>query len=197
MSAAHAAASAPRRSVVLVGLAFVVVVAGCRPDNHLEGFDVTLIPVVDCTQTNLTVDCADEGVLAETTITARWIVERADSGIGIALTTHDGVTLPGWRFANDLSVTEVPGCSGEGGDCTFVRHRTASIDANDDGCTRQTNRVFAGHTSADDTDVIEGFFSDIAAADENCGTASTTELTWAVTARRVDDPVLARQEAQR
>ena len=46
-------------------------------------------------------------------------------------------------------------------------------------------------------DVIEGFFSDITAADENCGTASTTELTWAVTARRVDDPVLARQEAQR
>ena len=194
--------SAPRAAASRIGLSFVVVVSAlgasaCAPESGLEGFDVTLVPVVDCTQTNLTVDCADEDVLAQTKVTARWIVERSDTGIGVAVTTHDGVTLPGWRFANDLSVTEVPGCSGEGGLCTFARHRTASVDDNDNGCTRQSNRVFAGHTSADDAEVLEGFFSDVTAADENCGTASTTEQTWSVTARRVDEPVLARQEAQR
>jgi hypothetical protein len=188
MTRVHAAVSA-------LVLAFGA--AACAPPSGLEGFDVTLVPVVDCTQTNLNVDCADADVLAQTTVTARWIVERSDVGIGVALTTHDGLTLPGWRFLNDLSVTEVPGCSGEGGECTFVRHREATVDENDNGCTRQGNRVFAGHTTADSTDVIEGFFSEITAADENCGTATTSERTWSVTARRVDEPVLARQGVQR
>jgi hypothetical protein len=196
MSALRAVASL-RQLVLLLVVVGGVAFTACAPQSRLEGFDVTLVPVVDCTQTNLTVDCADEDVLAQTTLTTRWIVERSESGIGVAVTTHEGVTLPGWRFENDLSVTEVPGCSGEGGVCTFARHRTASVNDNDNGCGRQSTRVFAGHTSADDANLVEGFFSDITAADENCGTASTTEQTWSVTARRVDEPVLARQEAQR
>jgi hypothetical protein len=174
-------------------MAAVLLGAACG-DPRLEGWDVTLTPTVDCTQTNLNVDCTDPAELAATTVQARWIIERAATGIGIVLTTHEGLTLPGWRFNNDLSVAEVPGCLGEGGECSFVRYRTSSVDANDNNCLRETSRVFAGHTAVDDTDVIEGFFSDLAGATEACGTATTTETTWSVVARRAADPALARDE---
>lgn len=186
-------------SSIVVGVAAVVALGlgACASQTRLEGWDVTLSPTVDCTQTNLSLDCVDESTLAATTIEARWVIERAASGIGIALTTHEGLTLAGWRFANDLTVAEVNGCLGEGGQCSFVRHRTSSVDANANNCARESNRVFAGHALPDTADVIQGFFSDFTSASEECGTASATEQTWSVTARRVDEPVLAREEAAR
>jgi hypothetical protein len=187
--------TACRGRALLGCLALVTAAAGCAPATKLEGWDVTLVPVVDCSQTNVTVDCADPTVLGQTSIRARWVLERSDTGIGVALTTHEGVTLPGWRFNNDTTVTAVPGCSGEGGECTFVRSRAASVDDNAGGCARESNRVFAGHVVPEEPDVLNGFFSDVAASSEECGTATTTEQTWSVVANRTADPVLARAEA--
>jgi hypothetical protein len=181
---------------VIAGVAAVALGGTGCDGPALEGWDVTLTPIVECTQTNLNLDCTDAEVLAQTTVEARWIIERASAGIGIVLTTHEGQTLPGWRFANDRRVTEVPGCLGEGGECSFVRYRTSVVDVNDNNCRRETNRVFAGHSTVDDDELIEGFFSDLAGVSAECGTATNTEFTWAVSARRAAEPVLARDEVQ-
>jgi hypothetical protein len=196
-----ACAPGPERTLARGAFGFVVGISvawglsGCASPPALQGWEVTLVAIVDCTKTNLTVDCVDEDVLAQTAVTARWIVEHSETGIGIAVTTHQGETLAGWRFANDKSIAELPGCAGEGGECSFARRRTSSSDGAGLGCQRETALALAAHTPLDEPDRLQGFWSNVAVATEECGTATTTEQTWSVVGRRVDEVVLARERA--
>ncbi|MBM4283409.1 MAG: hypothetical protein FJ137_22585, partial [Deltaproteobacteria bacterium] len=85
----HAPRGAVLDAVLGASLILVSVTAGCAPSSDLEGWDVTLVSVVDCSQTNVTVDCADPAVLGQTALSARWVIERSDTGIGVALATHE------------------------------------------------------------------------------------------------------------
>jgi hypothetical protein len=183
----------PAGGLAAAGLAATL---ACGQPAGLEGWDVTLTLTEDCTQTNLNRACVDPLVLAATTVEARWLFDPAETGIGVALTTEDGITLAGWRFANDGRVALVPGCGAEGGVCSFVRHRTLQVDANNNDCARSTERVFAGHTDPDDQTTITGVMSDEAIESEQCGTPTIRTVAWTVAATRADEPVLAREEAQ-
>ena len=167
----------------------------CGGPSLLEGWDVTLTPVLDCTQTNLSVDCVDDAELAAITVQGRFLVSLSEQGLGIALTTHEGLTLPGWRFENDGRTADVEGCDGSGGECTFARRRTASVDENAGGCARAADHVFAGTTTDEVAGVLEGLYSQITTASEECGTSSIVQAAFVVTGRRVDEPVLAREQA--
>ncbi len=184
---------------------FVVVVAvsgllgslgcflGCGPPPPLTGFDVTLVPTSECTLTGqASRDCEDEALLAQRSVSGRWIFDRSGDGTALSITTHEGSTLPGLIFNNDLTVIDAEGCRGEGGLCAFTRRRFSSVDANNQNCARFGELVAMGHFDPDDEDHFIGFFSDVNGNDEACGTPTVNELVFSIDGVRVDDPVLAR-----
>lgn len=181
---------------IVVVIAVMGPLAGCGPPSSpLEGWDVTLVPTSECTLTGqASRDCEDEAVLAQRSITGRWILERSDDDVAITITTHEGRTLPGLLFNNDLQVIDADGCRGEGGVCAFTRRRFSSTDENNLDCTRFGERIAMGHFEPDDAEHFIGFLSDVSGNDEACGTPTVNETIFSIDARRVDEPVMAREE---
>jgi hypothetical protein len=176
-------------AVVVVAAA----VAACGGPDPLQGWNATLVPTSECTLTgDASRDCEDEAVLAARSTSGRWIFERGDDATTITITTHEGRTIPGLLFNNDLSVIDADGCRGEGGLCAFTRRRFTSTDDNNLGCTRFGELIAMGHFDPDDDAHFVGAFSDVNGNDENCGTPTVNEVVFAVDAVLVDDPVLAR-----
>ena len=180
----------------------VVLLAGCGSAGTLFGMDVTMVPTSECTFTGQSPgDCADEIILAQQSIEGRWIVDRSGGASSVSITTHEGRTLPGLVFDNDLRSLNAPGCQGEGGLCAFTRRRFSSTDLNNPGCRRFGELVALGHLDPDDDHHFIGFFTDIRGLDvsaaldpDACGTATVTELAFAVDGIVVDDPVFPRGE---
>lgn len=182
----------PRIVVVVVCLA-----ASCGGPPPLEGWDVTLVPTSECTLTGSSSrSCEDEALLAQRSIQGRWIFDRADDGGSISITTHEGRTLSGLVFKNDLTVINVAGCAGEGGNCIFTRRRFTSTDENNLDCTRFGELVALGHIDPDNAEHFIGAFSDRNGNDENCGTPTINEVVFSLDGVRVDDPVQAREESE-
>ncbi len=173
-----------------------VVAAGCGPRNALDGFDVVVQKTSECTVTgDFSRQCEDVAVLAQTSLEARWYVEIADDDASVTVTTHEGRTLPGLRFANDGSVISVDGCAGEGGNCVFVRRRFSTTDNNNNGCGTFGELIFVGHAPDDDPERLTGFFSDVSGNTAECGTQTVNEVVFSVDGRRVEVPARSLQEA--
>lgn len=194
-----------RHSAAAIGqtglLVLAAILSACGDDaSRLVGWDVELVPTLDCTLTGqATRDCSDPAVLGQTRVTGRWIIDddKGAPGFGggahaFTVTTETGITLAGLAFPNDNSFIQAVGCAGEGGTCYFARHRTDSLDPNENNCRRFTELVVIVHTLDDKT--YQGLLSDVAGLDQACGTPSATELVHSVTGTRVEDPVLARAE---
>lgn len=177
------------RIVVVVAL----FAAACGGPPPVEGWQVKLVPTSECTLTGTAArDCEDETLLAQQSVTGRWIFERSNDGTDLTITTHEGRTLAGLLFNNDATVIAAEGCNGEGGTCAFTRRRFSSTDPNNLNCTRFGELIALGHFDPDDDNHFVGVFSDTNGNDENCGTPTINEVVFSVDATRADEAVLAR-----
>jgi hypothetical protein len=182
--------------IALLGTFLLAV--GCGPDAavDLEGWDVTITPVSRCTLTGqFSRNCDDPAVLAQTTVSARWFIERSTDGVSATVTTHEGRTIPGVVFDNDGSVINVEGCAADGGRCVFVRRRFETVDGNNNNCTTFGELIFVGTFPADDDRQLRGRFSDVAGNSEACGTPTVNEVAFLVEGRRVEQPARSLEEA--
>jgi len=169
---------------------------GSGTEVGIDALDVTLVKTSECTLTGqATRNCTDPAVLAATSVAARWIIQTGGDEDAVTITSHDGTTLAGLAFPNDLRTLETPGCAGEGGSCIFVRRRLSSSDVNT-GCVTFDELFIVGHFPDDDERHFIGSFNAVAGANEACGTAITTETITAVDGVLAEQPVLALQEAQ-
>lgn len=188
------------RPVTLLALVALLTPALACDDGSsvaLDAFDVTITQVSQCTVTGqFARNCDDPAVLGQTTLQARWFLERADDGVSVAVTTHEGRTIPGVTFDNDGAVIAVDGCNGEGGRCVFVRRRFESADANNNNCATFGELIFVGHFPSDEPDHLVGRFSDVAGNTEECGTPTVNEVAFSVDGTKVEQAARSLEEAQ-
>lgn len=169
---------------------------GSSTGVELQGLDVTLVQTEECTLTGqASRNCTDPAELGLTSTSARWIVSTSGDGVTLTVTTDDGRTLPGLRFANDATSLNTAGCAGEGGECVFARRRFSTSDVNT-GCETFDELFVVGHYTLDDDRVFVGEYTAVAGATEGCGTATVNESIFAISGTVVDQPVLAIEEAQ-
>jgi len=182
------------RIVVATTLAVAgVAAAGCG-QAELQGFSVTMAPVVDCTLTGATSrDCVDDTTLAQTVLTGRWIVERQPQE-SFTMTTEAGITLPGIFFPDDGTVLLEDPClgAGGGGTCMFARRKFESIDSRDNNCLRFGELVAILLRGQDGS--FSGILADQSGADENCGTSTIVQRIFNVSGTPDEEVSLARQE---
>jgi hypothetical protein len=180
-------------------LSLLVIAGACaEPGVSLEGWDVTITQSTRCTLTGqLSRNCEDPAVLAQTSLSARWFIERIPDGLSTTLTTHEGRTIPGVTFDNDGSILNAPGCDGDGGRCVFVRRRFETVDANNNNCTTFGELMFVGTFPPDDDRRLTGRYSDLAGNSEECGTPTVNEVAFTVEGTLVDQPALSLEEAAR
>jgi hypothetical protein len=182
--------SAPRCLLLVVVSAFLALSA-CAPEP-IMGFDVTLVPIVDCSTTGqANQSCVPDATLAQQRTQGRWTFEIGAQD-AFSVITDRGDVYPGIYFENDLSTLEAVGCSGEGGTCYFARDRFESIDANNNNCRRFGQTFLVSHVIEGR---LQGQFHDVNGNDENCGNVSVTEKIFRVTGTLLEEPSLARDEA--
>jgi hypothetical protein len=176
--------------VVVVGV-IATALGGCAPES-LMAWDVTLVPIVDCSTTGqANQSCVPDATLAQQRIQGRWTFEIGAQD-AFSVITKKGDVYPGIYFANDLSTLEAVGCSGEGGTCYFARDRFESIDVNNNNCRRFGQTFLVSHVIDGQ---LQGQFHDVNGNDENCGNISVTEKIFRVTGALLEEPSLARDEA--
>ncbi len=177
-------------------MAAAVTSCGSGIDVGVDALDVQLVKTSECSLTGqATRNCIDVAVLAQTTLTARWIVQSSDDRSSISITREDGDTMAGLAFQNDGVTLNTAGCSGEGGRCLFVRRRSNSSDVNT-GCVRFEEVFAVGHFLPDDPRHFVGNLNAVAGSNEACGQAITTEVITTIDGTLAEQPVLALQEAQ-
>ncbi len=181
--------------VALLGTLLCLV--GCDTAGvDLEGWDVTITQVSRCTVTGqFSRNCDDPAVLGQTSLAARWYIERADDGVSVTVTTHEGRTIPGVIFDNDGSVLNAEGCAADGGRCVFVRRRFETVDANNNNCSTFGELIFVGTFPSDDPRSLRGRFSDVAGNTEECGTPTINEVAFSVVGAQVEQPARSLEEA--
>lgn len=179
-------------------LGILLLATSCGPDGavDLDGWDVAITQVSRCTLTGqFARNCDDPAVLGQTTLSARWFIERSDDGVSATVTTHEGRTIPGVIFDNDGSVVNIEGCAADGGRCIFVRRRFETVDVNNNNCSTFGELIFVGTFPADDDRRLRGRFSDVAGNTEACGTPTVNEVAFLVEGTRVDQPARSLEEA--
>ena len=167
--------------------ALLVLWAGCGVSvEPLEGFDVVISPVEDCTLTGATTrDCIDQALLAQRRTKGRWVLEHAAND-AFTLTKEDGATLPGITFPDDgVALTEPP-CDERGGLCYFGRRRFESTDDRDNGCTSFGESLVI--LLRQDSGTFTGLLADTQGTDQDCGTSTVVQRRFNVTGTRSAKP---------